>query len=537
MTIASGGEVLVRSLADHGVDTVFGIPGTHNLDIYAHLPSHGLRHISPRHEQGAGYAADGYARASGRVGVSLSTSGPALLNAATAAAQSYSDSVPVLHVSPGMPTSHPGRGDGSLHEVKDQSRAMDAIVAYSHRVASVEAIPEAVAEAFAAMTFRRPRPVHLEVPFDLLRARAAAPRIGPLVAPPAIASDEALDAAAAQLSGASRPGVVVGGGARAATSQVAAIAERLGAPVVATANGKGVLPEDHPFSLGAGLHHRSVADFVADCDVVVAVGTELAPSDLWAGPLPTDGKLVRIDIDAEQVLRNGAAAVGLVGDAALTLTALLERLGGADPDPDARERATRWRDRHAADAAAEGAPWLELLTSIGSVLGRGGIVAGDSAMVCYYGALSNLPRYRPASFLYPTGLGTLGYGLPAAIGAKVARPGERVMALLGDGGVMFTVAELAAAAQLGLPLPIVVVDNGGYGEIRREMLERGQEPVGTLLPRVDLPATARSFGCHGVEVEDPSDLAEPLEQAFEADRPTLLRLPEVPASAVHPTIG
>lgn len=166
------------------------------------------------------------------------------------------------------------------------------------------------------------------------------------------------------------------------------------------------------------------------------------------------------------------------------------------------------------------------MEAVAAALGRDGVLAGDSAMAVYYGALSNLPAYQPASFLYPTGLGTLGYGLPAAIGAKLARPEARVMAMLGDGGVMFTIPELAAAAQAGLPLPVVVVDNGGYGEIRREMCERGDSPLGVDLGHPDFPALARSLGCHGLSVTDPKELTAQLTAAFTADRPTLIHVPE-----------
>src|ERR671923_54337 len=199
MTTVTGGKALSQALAAHGVDTVWGIPGTHNLEIYAHLPGARIRHVSPRHEQGAAFAADGYARVTGRPGVCITTSGPAALNAATALGQAYSDSVPVLAVSAGMPLRHPGRGNGELHETKDQHAALDAIVAYSHRVTSVPEIPVAVAQAFAAMTSGRPRPVHLEIPLDVLEERAEAEIVAPIRAPRATPETTVLDAAAAPL--------------------------------------------------------------------------------------------------------------------------------------------------------------------------------------------------------------------------------------------------------------------------------------------------------------------------------------------------
>ncbi len=521
----TGGEALVAALAAHGVDTVFGIPGTHNLAVYAALPRYGIRHFSPRHEQGAGYAADGYARVSGRPGVCLTTTGPAVLNAAAALAQAYSDSVPVLLISPGMPLTHPGLGNGLLHEVKDQSAALAAVAAYSHRVTSVAEIPLAVAQAFAAMRSGRPRPVHLEIPLDLLEQTADVRPVTPLTPELRLPEPNRLDEAARLLADATRPGIVAGGGCRSAAAELRQLAELLGAPVVTTTNGKGVLPEDHPLALGAGLQHLSVVDFLADCDVVLAVGTELAPADLWLGPLSLPGALVRVDIDPLHVATNAAPDVAVVGDAAASLAGLRARLS-RKPAADAAGRASAWRKRIRSDARCEGETWLPVVTAVADALGRDGVLAGDSSMAVYYGALSNLPVYAPASFLYPTGLGTLGYGLPAAIGAKLARPQARVMAMLGDGGVMFTIPELAAAAQEGLALPVVVVDNGGYGEIRREMIERGDTPLGVDLGHPDFPALARSLGCYGLTVTDPAELTDRLDAAFSADRPTLIHVPE-----------
>jgi thiamine pyrophosphate-dependent acetolactate synthase large subunit-like protein len=519
----TGGRAVTEALAAHGVDLVWGIPGTHNLEIYAHLSAAGIRHVSPRHEQGAGFAADGYARVTGRPGVCVLTSGPATLNAATALGQAYSDSVPVLAVSAGMPLRHPGRGNGELHETKDQHAALNAIVAYSHRVTSVAEIPFAVAQAFAEMTTGRPRPVHLEIPVDVLEERGDVEVVGPLRSPLSTPGAEALEGASTRLAAAARPAILVGGGARGAAAEVRAVAERLGAPVVCTINGKGVLPEDHPLSVGAGLARSVVQGLVEDSDLVLVVGSGLAPSEQWLGPLPLAEKVVRFDIDATQAVTNALPLVAVVGDAAPALAGLLGRLGGTADDG---ERAARWRARHLEEARVLGARWSWILDGIAAALGRDGIVAGDSAMVCYHGAVAALPRYTPASFLYPTGYGTLGYGLPAAIGAKLGRPDARVIALLGDGGIMFTVAELAAAAQLRLPLPVVVVDNGGYGEIRNEMAER-KDPIHAVdLDVPDFVGLGRALGCAGAVVADGATLVDALERGFAADRPTVLHVHE-----------
>lgn len=524
----SGGEALVRALCGHAVTRVFGIPGTHNLEIYRHLASYGIRHVTPRHEQGAGYAADGYARVTGRPGVVVTTTGPALLNAAAAVGQAYSDSVPLLVVSPGMPLAHPRLATGLLHEMRDQTEALRGVAAFSHRVSSVAEIDAAVARAFTLFRTGRPRPAHIEVPLDLLERTepVGAVRITPHL-PSTTPNPLVVRQAAAALAEARRPALLLGGGARHATAPCLSLAEAWDAPVVTTANGKGIVPETHPLSLGVSLHSPEVQKWLAARDVVVAVGTELAESDFWSPPPPLDGTLIRIDIDPDQMHAGVPVDVDLVGDARVTLEALLSEL----TVPDRRharvaDEVTALRAARDAGTAARDARWIPYLKAMRSVLGRSAVITSDSAQCCYYGALPHLPLGPEGRYLHPTGFGTLGYALPAAIGAKVACPDRQVVALSGDGGLQFTVQELATAVQLQLPLPIVVFDNGGYGEIRDEMTARGDTPTAVDLAPVDLPALARAYGGHGTRVCGPDELARALTEALGTPGPTLITVPE-----------
>lgn len=526
MTTMTGGSALIAALSAHGIDIVFGIPGTHNLAAYAAMPEYGIRHVLPRHEQGAGYAADGFARTSGRVGVVLTTTGPAILNACAAASQAYSDSIPVLFISPGMPLGHPGRGNGLLHEVRNQSGAMEAILGNSVRVTSVAEIPLAVAQCFALMTSGRPRPIHLEIPLDLLDASGDVTLVPQQTAAALVPDDRAVESAAHVLAAADTPIMIIGGGARGASGVVEQIAERLGAPVLASTNGKGIVPEDHPLALGAGAQHPAAVKAVAGADAVLAVGTELAPADWWLGVPDINDRLVRIDVDGSAISTNAVPAHGLVGDAAVALCALMEQLGPAPTPTGAIQRAASIAAAIDAEARIEGAPWVEVIDAIGAVLPRTGIVAADNAMVSYYGAVCNLPVYRPNGFLFPTGGGTLGFGLPAGIGAKLANPDDAVIVLQGDGGSMFTINELAMAAEERIALPVVIVDNGGYGEIRNEMADRDDPVHAVALGRPDFPALARSLGCHGVFAESREHLSRALQQALTADRPTVIHIYE-----------
>ena len=519
----SGGEAVVRALRAHGVELVFGIPGTHTLPIHRHLTEHGIRHVTPRNEQGGGYAADGYARVSGKPGVVLATSGPGVINTATPAATAYADSVPLLIVSPAMPRDVEGRDTGYLHESKDQRAAMDALVSWSRRAGSPAEAAGAIADAFAHFAAGRPRPVHVEVPVDVLGARAEVRLRAPGGAVAPAVDEGALERAAALLERAERPALILGGGARGAVATASALAERLGAPVVTTVNGKGVVDERHALSLGAQIRLPATQRWLAERDVVLAVGTELGESDLWGPPLRLRGRLIRVDVDALQLQKNADAEVAVHGDACAVLAGLLDALPARATARTEDLAAARAAIR--AEALADGEAYVPLAAALDEALGPDGVLAGDSTMASYHGAIHFLPMDARRRWIYPTGYATLGYALPAAIGAKLAAPERPVIALAGDGGLMFTVAELATAAELGIPLPVVVPNNGGYGEIRAQMREERIEPIGVDLRVPDLPALGRAFGGAGLRVDDPAALAPALREALERPGPTVIEVP------------
>ncbi|GGX62202.1 putative 2-ketoarginine decarboxylase AruI [Streptomyces hiroshimensis] len=524
---------------------MFGIPGIDNLEIFRHLGESGIRHITPRHEQGAGYAAYGYARVTGRPGVVLTTAGPGLLNAAAAAGQAYSDSVPVLFLSAGPPRGQEP-GDGLLHEVKDQTGAMNAICAWSERADGPGMLKELLGKAFREFRTCRPRPAHVEIPADVLADVVAdvlateAAWAGPGENPPAGGGERApaeelsgpggIEHAARLLAGARRPVVIAGGGARAASAAVTCLAEETGAPVITTANGKGVIDEDHRNALGAALHLESARDFLRRADVVIAVGTELSDTDTWSGPLALTGDVIRVDIDPGQSHRNAVAACALTGDADAVLRRVLAALGSVPDRAGASGAYLREiagvRARIEAEHAGLGAPWAGLIDAMRAAMPPEAVLTSDSSMVCHYGAIKGFRVPAPDSFLHPTGFGTLGFALPAAIGALAGRPERPVVALTGDGGLQFTVNELATAVMLGKPLPVVIVDNGGYGSVRREQARLGVAPLGTDLPSPDFAALAAAYGAHGVAAGSPGSVAAEISAALERPGPTLITIPE-----------
>jgi acetolactate synthase-1/2/3 large subunit len=517
-------EALLHRLAQHGVERVFGIPGTHNLPLYRALADVPLQHTAPRHEQGGGYAADGYARATGRPALCLTTSGPGVMNAATALAQAYSDSVPLLLLAPSMPSDVDGHDTGYLHESKDQQGVFAALALRSERIRSPHDAIAAVDRAMVDYATGRRRPIHWDVPLEAFERSAPVPDTLPALPAPPAPSPAAVEHALELLHGAERCALVLGGGAVDAGAEATALARRLGAPVVTTVNGKGTVSEHDPRSLGASIRLATAQALLRDCDVVIAVGTELAESDLWRRPpLELHGRLVRIDVDPAQLHKNQLADVAIAGDARRTLQALLDGLPAAErgTPPGLLEGLRRGIEQ---DADRDGAHFRPLIAALAEGLAgnEDAILTNDSAMACYYGAAHYLPVTGSRRFLYPTGYATLGYALPAAIGAKLGRPSARVAALIGDGGLLFTVAELSTAAAEGLALPIVVHDNHCYGEIKREMVAEGIPPLAVDLPGYDAAGLATAFGLHAARVDDLAELPGIMRAAFEADRPTLI---------------
>jgi 5-guanidino-2-oxopentanoate decarboxylase len=528
--LTTGADLLAAGLRAHGVTRTFGIPGTHNLPIFASLGWSGIGNITTRHEQGAGYAADAYARVCGQPGVAITTTGPALLNIAAAVGQANSDSVPMLVVSPGLPLAHPALPSGFLHEMRgSQQLAMSQVAAISHRVSSAAEIGVAVARAFTHFRHGRPGPAYLEIPADLLGS-CAQPTGVPVAPEPELVTASPADAerAASILHDAGTAAVVLGGGARSAAAECRELAERLGAPVVTTANGKGIVSESHPLSVGVALHSPAVQRWLADRDVVVAVGTELAESDFWRQPTRLGRVLVRIDIDPGQMYSAQTADISLVTDARAGLRQLLGRLPARRRPRHARAQAAARGLIDARDAPdrARDSRWVPYLRALRQVLAPDAIITSDSAMCCYYGALPHLPLGPEGRFLHPTGFGTLGFALPAAVGALAAAPGRQVLALSGDGGLQFTIQELGTVADCGRPLPIVVFDNGGYGEIRAEMAERQQVPQPADLKTPDLAQISRAYGGHGGTVRSPAELAAAVQEALGRPGPTIVVIPE-----------
>lgn len=512
----TAGRAVLETIRSYGVTTVFGIPGTHNLELYRPLADLGIRAVTNRHEQGSGYGADGWSQQTGLPGVVITTSGPGLQNAMSAMGTAFCESRPLIVLSPGVALGAEFRDVGTLHETKDASAMVAAVAEWSRRVSSAAEAVEAVHDAFTLFRTGRPRPVHIEIPLDVLERPAAVPAADRIARPalqPAGGAADAIRDAVAVLERAASPVIIAGGGATRAAAGVTALAERLGAPVLTTLNGKATVDERHPLSLGANLRLAAARAVAESADVLIVLGSKLGEAELWAPTLDATGSVLRVDISAAQLDKNLDATVAIEGDCATVLDGLLAGLPGK---PRPRPDLAVVRSAIAAETRAALPETVALAERIASALPEDAIVAGDSSQIVYMALANTLVQPMPHSLLYTPTYATLGYGLPAAIGARVAQDDRPVVAVVGDGALMFCVNELATAVEQRLDLTIVCVDNGGYAEIRQNEVDRGIVPVGVDLVQPDWAALADAFGATGRRVAGTADVAPAIRDAIAA---------------------
>ena len=467
-----GGHVVIECLEALGADVALGLPGIHALPMWDGLRSSRLRTLNFRTELNAGFAADGYARVSGRPAPLLLSTGPGALNALTAIMEAASAHVPVVAIASQIPGDMIGKRRGYLHELHDQLASFRPIVKWTGRAERLDQLPDLIAEAWRQALAPPSGPTYLEVPVDLLLGESTMPRVDRLDAqppPPIAAPAGPLAEAARLLSAAERPVIWAGGGVlrSGGWTVLAELAERIDAPVATTYMGKGAFAEDHPLAAGSAPDDGAFQELLGDADVVLCVGTELGAETTAQYRLQFRGRLIQIDADARRI---GATypALALVGDAAATLKGLIQRLpaGGTEQSPVGRQRAREVRERIGGGLDAQGRA-LErgLLTTIRSALPRDAVHAWDMTILGYWAA-AHFEALAPRRFLYPLGSGTLGYAWPAALGAKAALPQTPALAIVGDGGFLYGAVELLTARQHRLDAKLLLIDDGGYGILR-----------------------------------------------------------------------
>jgi 5-guanidino-2-oxopentanoate decarboxylase len=516
-------------VAAYEVDTVFGMAGTMTVELYRGMARSRIRHVQCRNEQGASLMADGYARATGKPGVCTIIAGPGVTNAATGIAQAYSDSQPMLVLSGACPTLSLGKGWGAIHELNDQAAVTAGFTALSAMVHYPEELPELLARAYGVFRGSRPRPVHLSLPRDFLPQSIPDPKWQARRAPTLPMPDPAaIDEAADRLAGAKRPLILVGGGAVGTRASLTAIAERIGAPVLSTNAGKGILPYSHPLSLGCSVLQEASVQALKEADVVLLVGSEVSAGDTFVAKLEIAGDLIRIDIDPAELTSVYAALVPIQADARAALAALSAALARRAPAASQPHGEARVRDILARNAAK--LTDLEKLHArvwniLRPALPADTIIMGDATQLVYTGCFA-MPMETERCWYYSGNYCALGVALPMAIGAKIGAPDRPVIAVAGDGGFMFTVNELATAAEEGLALPVLVWNNDALNAIVEQMDRQHIPRIGVEPKSPDFLGLAKSLGCHATRPASAEQLAQAVRDALKADRPTLIEVRE-----------
>lgn len=519
----TGGQALGRQLINEGVEVIFGLPGDqmmHAIDGLYDMQDE-LRFITTRHEQATSYMADGYARASGKPGVSFVVPGVGVYNAGSGMATAYACSSPILQIAGQSPRDLIGRGMSALHEVHDQLEIVKPVTKWRKRALTAGQIPGAIHEAFVQMKTGRARPTHVEVPPEGFAEKEDIELLPGAQWSKVAADGDRVREAARLLAAAERPLVIAGGGAvlADASPELAVVVDLLQAPVVQTREGKGAYDDRKPLALGVAWTNPRVAPYVADADVILAVGTRFAGTGAKAGQ-----QVVQIDADAHEIGLQHANTYGLAGDAKLTLAALrdeLDRIGSKRPPRAAEVRAARAKIIE----SLRQLPQCQIAEDLREAIPDDAIVVPGTTTVGYISHM-RFDVYEPRTYIGSSYMGTLGFSFPTALGAKVAKPDRPVVSINGDGGFLFCATELATAMQFGINVVACVFNDGAYGNSNRDQRDRfGGREYTTQLRNPNFAALAKSFGADGVKLRSAKQLVPALKEAIGNNRTTVIEVP------------
>jgi acetolactate synthase-1/2/3 large subunit len=527
---SSGAELVVRALESAEVDTVFGIPGVHTLALYDALLGSGIRHMLARHEQGIGFMADGYARATGKTGVAFVITGPGVTNIATALGQAYTDSSPVLVIASNNPRSTIDGMRGSLHDLKDQLGVLRAVTKSTMRVTSARDAANAVLGSLAISQTDRPLPVAVEFPLDVLDEAGAAVEVRRVAANPRRAPDPStVSEAVRRLAGAKRTVIYCGGGAvsSAAPEAIASIAEALNAPVITSIQGKGAIPADHPNYAGSAWGAGNASDdLIAQADCMLIFGSRMGAQATYDFKMAFPRQVIRVDIDPVELTLNVNPTLAIQADSVLTATAIADQLKGHSHAEGGYSREQIAEARSTSEAASYHAERRAWPDAIRAALPRDGILVTDMTQMAYV-ATATYPVYEPRTFIFPNGYGTLGFGLPAAIGAKIGKPDMAVVTVVGDGGFQYSMGELAVAIQERIGLPIVIFNDNTYSAVKEAQKWEREERYNAvdLVGNPDFQKLAAAYSIPAVKLTDPSALTGEIKAALGRNLPTIIEVP------------
>jgi acetolactate synthase I/II/III large subunit len=522
MPVITGGEAIVKTLAREGVRVVFGLPGVQLYGVLAALRDEPrMRFITCRHEAATTYMADGYARAGGTIGAALVVPGPGLFNAGGGLSTAFSASSPVLLIVGEVPRQQIGKNIGVLHEVERQLDAVATVTKWRKSITSVPDAPRIVREALRRLRTGRPRPVAIEMPWDVMEEEVDVDLPDPIGdLPRSVPTATELDRAADLLLAAKKPVIYAGGGVNlsGAHDALAEAAEVLQAGVAQSPEGKGAISDESDLSLGAGLWSKSpVRKHLDDADVVLAVGSRLALAAFQPAQL-----VVHVDADAEEIGRNHKKTMGLIGDARATLAELLARLRTAKPRPSRKAEREAVRAETAAYLTQE--PNASIMKSLREHTPKDAVFLAGMTQIGYY-TRPFWPVYVPRTYLTSSYSGNLGYEYPTALGAKVARPDKAVVAVIGDGGFLYNSQEMSTAVQQGINVVAVIFNDSAFGNVARDLDEHWGGKFGAELHNPDFVRLAEAYGVVGRRAKEPTEVGKVVADAIQMDRPVLIEVP------------
>jgi len=529
MAEITGAEALIESLENEGVEVIFGYPGGSVLPIYDELYDAGIRHVLVRHEQAAAHAADGYAQATGRTGVCIATSGPGATNLVTGIATAYMDSVPLVAITGQVPRSLIG---GDAFQEADITGITLPITKHNYLVKDVEDLPRIIKEAFYIASTGRPGPVLIDIPKDVttdtLEFRYPQKINLRGYMPPKGVDVEQLREAAQLILRSERPVIYAGGGViiSNASSELLSLAETIMAPVTTTLMGKGAFPDTHPLSIGMpGMHGTKYANYaIQESDLIIAVGARF--DDRVTGKLESfapNAKIIHIDIDPAEIGKNARVDIPVVGDARAALSRLTGLVKEEQPRTGAWiDRIKKWKEEFPLQYKRDGLKPQYVVECINELYPDAIITTEVGQNQMWAAQYFNCTR--PRTFITSGGLGTMGYGFPAAIGAKVGVPDATVIDIAGDGSFQMNSQELATAVQNNVPVVVAILNNGYLGMVRQwqELFFERRYSATIIEDSVDFVKLAEAYGALGLRVKEPEDVKAALKEAVDSGRPCII---------------
>ena len=529
MAEITGAEALIESLENEGVEVIFGYPGGSVLPIYDELYDASIRHVLVRHEQAAAHAADGYAQATGRTGVCIATSGPGATNLVTGIATAYMDSVPLVAITGQVPRSLIG---GDAFQEADITGITLPITKHNYLVKDVEDVPRIIKEAFYIASTGRPGPVLIDIPKDVttdtLEFRYPQKINLRGYMPPKGVDVEQLREAAQLILRSERPVIYAGGGViiSNASSELLSLAETIMAPVTTTLMGKGAFPDTHPLSIGMpGMHGTKYANYaIQESDLIIAVGARF--DDRVTGKLESfapNAKIIHIDIDPAEIGKNARVDIPVVGDARAALSRLTGLVKEEQPRTGAwLDRIKKWKEEFPLQYKRDGLKPQYVVECINELYPDAIITTEVGQNQMWAAQYFNCTR--PRRFITSGGLGTMGYGFPAAIGAKVGVPDATVIDIAGDGSFQMNSQELATAVQNNVPVVVAILNNGYLGMVRQwqELFFERRYSATIIEDSVDFVKLAEAYGAIGLRVKEPEDVKAALKEAVDSGRPCVI---------------